>query len=116
MSNARTTKLISALAVIPALAAALITPSEVQAAAGGIQNCTVSTSCTVGEFLYDDDSVALTGATCTLTSKYPDGTAHLTGQAMTGQSDGWYAHEFTAPTTTGFYRETVSCTASGDTI
>ena len=116
MKNARTTKFISALAIVPALAAVLITPSEVQAAAGGIQNCTASTTCVVGEFLYDDDSVALTGATCTLTSKYPDGSAHLTGQAMTGQSDGWYAYEFTAPATTGLYRATVSCEESGDTI
>lgn len=115
MSKARTTKIISALATVPVLAAAFLTPGEVQAAAGGIQNCTVATTCTVGEFLYDDNSVALTGATCILTSKYPDGSAHLTSQAMTGQSDGWYSYEFTAPATTGLYRATVSCTASGDT-
>jgi len=87
---------------------------EVQAAAGGIQNCTVGESCTIGEFLYDDDSQPLTGASCTLTSKYPDGTDHLVSEAMTGESDGWYGYTFTSPSTTGLYRATVGCTSGAD--
>lgn len=117
MKNTRNrVKIASTLTGIVALAAAIFSPSEVMAAAGGIQNCTVGSTCTVGEFLYDDSSVALTGATCTLTSKYPDGTSYLSSQAMTGQSDGWYAYEFTAPSTTGLYRATVSCTSGGDIV
>lgn len=95
---------------------AVLSVSEVRAAAGGIQNCTAGSTCTVGEFLYDDSSVAITSAICTVTSKYPNGTDFLVSQIMTGQSDGWYAYEFTAPLTTGLYRTTVSCTVSGDTL
>ncbi len=116
MLNARTTKIFSALAIVASLAVAPAFSSEVQAAAGGMQNCTVGDTCTIGEFLYDDNSTALIGADCTLTSKNPDGSAHLTSQAMTGQSDGWYAYEFISPATTGLYRATISCVISDDTV
>lgn len=99
-----------------ALAAVTLLPSRVSAAAGGVQTCTVSTTCEIGEFLYNDDSTPLTGATCVATSKYPDSTSFLSSQAMTGQSDGWYSYSFTAPTTTGLYRTSISCTSSGDTL
>ena len=105
----------SAIVVVTLVGAVLIAPLSVRAASGSNRSCTVGTSCTVGEFLYDDTYAAVTGATCTITSKYPDGTAHLTGQGM-AETSGWYAHEFTAPTTTGYYRAQVCCTVSGETM
>src|SRR3989344_4158935 len=105
----------SAIVVVTLVGAVLIAPLSVRAASGSNRSCTVGTSCTVGEFLYDDTYAAVTGATCTITSKYPDGTAHLTGQALT-ETSGWYAHEFTAPTTTGYYRAQVCSTVSRETM
>lgn len=84
------------------------------ASAGSPQDCTVSSSCTVGEFLYDDSYVPITTATCTITSRYPDGSLHLNGESMTAAADGWYYNTFTAPTTTGLYRAQVCCTAGTD--
>lgn len=95
-------------------AAVLASPNLTLAAAGAPQICAPSSSCEVGEFLFDDDYNPLTGATCTITSKYPDDSAHLTSQALIGQSDGWYSHSFTAPSTTGYYRATICCTSGSD--
>lgn len=78
------------------------------------QQCTTSSTCTIGEFLYNDDYTALTGASCTLTAKNPDGTAFVTNAAMTGRSDGWYSYDATIGATTGLYTATICCTpASG---
>lgn len=99
---------------VSALAGALVFPRNTLASAGSPQECTASSSCTVGEFLYDDSYVPITTATCTVTSRYPDGSLHLNGQLMTSVADGWYYHEFTAPTTTGLYRTQVCCTAGTD--
>lgn len=96
------------------LAATLAAPSGVFAAAGGLQICAPSTTCEVGEFLYDDEYSPITGASCTITAKYPDASAFVTGQAMTGESDGWYGYTFTAPTTQGMYRAEVCCTSGSD--
>jgi uncharacterized protein YgiM (DUF1202 family) len=97
-----------------ALAAALAAPPITRAAVGSPQTCAPSSTCVVGEFLYDDDYSPITDATCSATSKYPDGTAHLTDQSMSASSDGWYSYEFTAPTTTGYYRAQVCCTTDSD--
>ncbi len=99
---------------VSALAGALVFPRNTLASAGSPQECTVSSSCTVGEFLYDDSYVPITTATCTITSRYPDASLHLNGQSMTSAADGWYYHTFTAPTTTGLYRAQVCCTAGTD--
>ncbi|MBU0572706.1 SH3 domain-containing protein [Patescibacteria group bacterium] len=99
---------------VSALAGALVFPRNTLASAGSPQDCTVSSSCTVGEFLYDDSYVPITTADCTITSRYPDGSLHLNGEVMSKATDGWYYHTFTAPTTTGLYRAQVCCTASGD--
>lgn len=102
------------LFVVPAaLIAAFVLPNKAWAAAGGIQICEPGGTCEVGEFLYDDSSQPITGATCTLDRKDPSGTA-LTQQALTPQSDGWYAYKFTAPTTEGLYRSELCCSYSGD--
>lgn len=98
MKPALLTKNRIVLAMVLAVVFAL--PNGVKAAAGGLQVCAPNATCEIGEFLFDDDYVPITTATCTLTSKYPDATAHLTSQAMTSESDGWYSHTFTAPGTT----------------
>lgn len=94
--------------------AALAFSNNAWAAAGSGQVCETGTSCVVGEFLYDDSYVPITSATCTITSKYPDGTAHLTAQSMTSAADGFYSHSFTPSSTTGIYRAQVCCTSGAD--
>ena len=117
MQKARTVSITALLAVF-CLAAALIFPKESRAAAGGMQTCVVGESCTVGEFLYDDEYNLLNTATCTITSRYPDGTLFLDGEGMSlaAENDGWYSKSFTAPATTGYYRTQVCCTASGEDL
>ncbi len=115
MVTAQTARKIAFAAItVSVLAGALVFVPNAGASAGSPQECTVSSSCTVGEFLYDDSYVPITTATCTITSRYPDGSLHLNGQAMTSAADGWYYHTFTAPTTTGHYRSQVCCTAGTD--
>lgn len=80
------------------------------------QQCNTSSTCTIGEFLYNDDYTALTGQSCTLTAKYPDGTAFLTSQAMTGRADGWYSYDASIGTTTGLYTATICCVPSSGTM
>ncbi len=120
MKSARmSTKFASALALTLLMTAAVFSPSEVTAAAGGIQDCTAGSTCTVGEFLYDDVSAPINDAACTITSWDPVNAAFfvaLTPMDAPTQSDGWYSKTFTAPATTGLYRTTVSCTVSGDTL
>jgi len=78
------------------------------------QQCAPSSTCTIGEFLYNDDYTALTGASCTITAKNPDGSPFVTSAAMTGRSDGWYSYDATIGATTGLYTATICCTpASG---
>lgn len=118
MKNTRNrVKIASTLTGIAALAAAIFSPSVVMAAAGGIQNCTVGATCTVGEFLYDDTNAPISGATCTITSSYPNLTSFASSVALSGGgSDGWYYYSFTSPDTLGMYPTTISCTVSGDTL
>lgn len=115
--RARTVPKIFCLALSLGLAVSFFNLNEVKAAAGGIQSCTVGTTCKVGEFLYDDTAAPISGASCTITSKYPDNSSFLSSQAMSGGgADGWYYHEFTTPATTGVYATNVCCTTSGDTL
>lgn len=113
MVSAQPSKTIIAL-TISVLAAALATPKTAWAAAGSSSSCVSNTTCTVGEFLYDDDYTPITDPSteCNLTTRYPDGTTLLhDDQLMDASADGWYSYEFTAPTTTGYYRAQVCCTA-----
>lgn len=120
MKNTRLlTKFSFSSLVLAYLAVAVFSPSEVMAAAGGVQICTAGSTCTVGEFLYNDASAPINNATCTITSWYPDNTSFFTaGTAMDvpTQSDGWYSKTFTAPATSGLYRTSVTCTVSGDNL
>lgn len=117
MQKARTAQKIALLATF-CLAAVFLLPCQVEAAAGGTQSCTVGVTCKVGEFLYDDASAPIAGATCTITSKYPDNTDYINpAVAMSGGgADGWYYYEFTTPSTQGVYATSVCCTTSGDTL
>jgi len=79
------------------------------ATATNYQQCVTSSTCTIGEFLYNDDYTPLTGQTCTFTAKNPNGTAFVTSAAMTGRSDGWYSYDASIGTTTGLYSATICC-------
>ncbi|MDD5416200.1 MAG: SH3 domain-containing protein [Candidatus Daviesbacteria bacterium] len=95
--------------------AALVFVKSTEAASGNTQVCSPGSSCSVGEFLYDDSYSPITTATCTITSRYPDETLFLDSVAMTSstKNDGWYSKDFTAPATTGIYRTQVCCTPLG---
>jgi hypothetical protein len=90
----------------------LFTPH--QALAADYQQCNVSSTCTVGEFLYDDDYTPLSGATCTLTIKNPDGTAFLTNEPLTEAADAWYSKDVSIGTTEGLYRANICCSSGSD--
>lgn len=94
--------------------AALALSRQVRAAAGGPQICYSSSSCTIGEFLYNDEYQPITNASCTLTSKYPDGSPHLTNQLLSVRNDGWYYYNFTTPQTSGYYSAQICCQAGED--
>jgi len=81
----------------------LLNPNIVQAA-----------DTTVGEYLYTDEYLPDTGATCTLNVKNPDGSANITNQSLTATADGWYGHSFTSPTTVGYYRSEICCDSGSD--
>ena len=53
-----------------ALAFLLFTPPVLVAT---YQQCTTSSACVIGEFLYDDEYQPQTDAICAPTAKYPDG-------------------------------------------
>lgn len=80
--------------------------------AGDYQQCLTNATCTIGEYLYNDDYTPLTGASCTLTAKYPDDTSFLNGVAMTGAADGWYKYDASLGATEGLYHATICCTPS----
>lgn len=69
---------------------------------------------TIGEYLYTDEYLPDTSATCTLNVKNPDGTANITNQSLTSTADAWYGHTFTSPTTVGYYRSEICCDVNGD--
>lgn len=98
--------------------AALVFTKDTWAASGNVQVCQPNTSCTVGEFLYNDSYAPITTATCTITSRYPSGTLFLNAVNMpaSAQGDGWYAHTFTTPSTLGLYRTEVKCTTGSETL
>ena len=51
----RNIRYLAAFVAIILLVAALVGPQETWAATGGPQECTASSTCTIGEFLYDDN-------------------------------------------------------------
>jgi len=89
------------------------------AASAGYQQCSNGSTCSLGEYLYDDSYTPITDATCTITSRYPNGTLFLNAQSMTSASenDGWYSYTFSPSNMTqGIYRSQITCVTGGDTL
>lgn len=101
------------LGAISVLGSALVLASNTWAASAK-QTCQAGSTCQIGEYLYNDSYTPITNATCTLTSRSPDGTVLHNSVSMTAASDGWYSYSFTAPSTLGSYRAQVCCTAGTD--
>jgi len=82
------------------------------------QQCTTNGTCTVGEFLYDDDYQPISvGSTCTLTSRYPNGNILLNAETLIGTSDGWYSYSVgTSGLSSGVYRGQMCCVTNGENI
>ncbi len=76
------------------------------------QKCEKGSSCEVGEFLYDDFYVPIATASCTLTSRYPDGNLFVNSAPMDSQTDGWYSYTIEATGSAGLYRSQICCTAT----
>ncbi len=74
------------------------------------QKCIQSTTCKIGEFLYNDDYTENTSATCTITSRDPSGSLYLNAVSLT-QANAYYSHSFT-PTTLGTYPTQICCTVN----
>ena len=77
------------------------------------QQCTTSSTCVIGEFLYDDEYQPQTDAICTLTAKYPDGSDFLTASASAG-SNAWYYYDAAIGTTEGLYPANLCCCSDAD--
>ncbi|KKP72451.1 MAG: hypothetical protein UR68_C0015G0012 [Candidatus Roizmanbacteria bacterium GW2011_GWA2_35_19] len=96
------------------LALVLISSPKVTLAYNEYQKCDKGSTCTVGEFLYDDSYVPIATADCTFTSRYPDGSLFVNSDTMDSQSDGWYSYLVVASGSAGLYRSQVCCTAGAD--
>ncbi|PJC66324.1 hypothetical protein CO018_02550 [Candidatus Beckwithbacteria bacterium CG_4_9_14_0_2_um_filter_47_11] len=83
------------------------------AVAATYQQCPVSSTCTIGEWLYDDEYQPQTGAVCTLTAKYPDGSDFLTASAS-ATADAWYYYDAAIGTTEGLYPANLCCSVGSD--
>jgi hypothetical protein len=90
--------------------------SDIKAAPGISSVCNPSSSCTIGEFVYDDSYTIVTNATCSINSRYPDGSSFLNLTNITSSSDGWYGYSFTAPATLGYYRTQFCCVVNGQNM
>lgn len=100
--------------VIPLVGVTFLLLSTKSVNATTVQVCNTASSCTIGEYLYDDSYLPDTGATCVLNTKNPDGTNSITSQSLTATADGWYGHTFTTSSTEGYYRGEICCDTSGD--
>ncbi|MBI5126872.1 SH3 domain-containing protein [Candidatus Roizmanbacteria bacterium] len=78
------------------------------------QKCDKDTTCTVGEFLYDDSYDPISSAECRLTSRYPNGDIFINGDLMDSETDGWYSYAVEATGAAGLYRSQVCCLAGSD--
>src|SRR3989344_438779 len=89
--------------------------SPVRAIPAEYQQCPVNTSCTIGEFLYNDDYSPVASATCSATVRKPDGTLFLNAVTMSESSDGWYSYSVNATGAVfGLYSGMICCTPPAD--
>lgn len=96
------------------LVAALAFPQNVWAVSGNVQICQQGSNCAVGEFLYDDSYTPIATASCTLTSRYPNGDLFINSQLMSSTSAGWYSYAVSATGSAGVYPSSICCTAGSD--
>jgi len=75
------------------------------------QNCSTSANCTIGEFLYDDNYAPDASASCSITSKYPNGTSFISS-TMSATINAWYSYTAALGTTEGIYPSQICCTTS----
>lgn len=84
-----------------------------EAAEAEYRLCPTDSTCTIGEFLYDDNytPVPPANASCTLTIRKPDGGLLFDPPpAMSESADGWYYYDFdTTGKSEGLYRSTMCC-------
>jgi len=82
------------------------------------QQCVTNSTCTVGEFLYDDNYAPIAvGTSCSLTSRYPNGDVLVNAQNMVGTADGWFAYSInTTGLSNGTYRGQMCCVTGTDSI
>ena len=82
------------------------------------QQCAQNSSCSIGEFLYDDNySPISVGTSCTLTSRYPNGNVLVNSENMTGTADGFYSYNVgTSGLVNGIYRGQMCCNTAGENI
>lgn len=75
------------------------------------QQCATNSSCSIGEFLYDDNYQTISvGTTCTLTSRYPNGDVLLNSVTMDVSADGYYSYSVgTSGLSNGVYRTQMCC-------
>lgn len=86
-------------------------PIKVLAVNAEYRRCEENSTCTIGEFLYDDNYVPITSASCKLTSRNGSGVIVLNSINLAVGSDGWYSHDFpTATLSAGLYRSNICCT------
>lgn len=101
------------LAIIVLIGVALVFPTSTGATSGNGPTCQPSSSCSIGEFLYNDSYSPITGASCSLTSYNPNGSIFLNNVSLTGTSNGWYSYTATTPSTIGLYPSQVCCDTGG---
>ena len=86
--------------------------SSKTALAAEYQNCTENSNCTIGEFLYDDNYSPIATASCSLTSRYPDGSLFVNSATMSASSNGWYSYSAAIGATEGIYPTQICCSPS----
>lgn len=82
------------------------------------QQCATDSTCTIGEFLYDDNYSPISiGTSCSYTSRNPNGDLLVNSQNMVGTADGWYSYAVgTSGFSDGIYRGQMCCNTSGENI
>ena len=82
------------------------------------QQCATNSTCSIGEFLYDDNYQTISvGTTCSLTSRYPNGDILLNAVTMDVSADGYYSYAVgTSGLNNGVYRTQMCCLTGTENI
>lgn len=115
--NAKLLKNKTAIMATAFLLAALMSTKDTKAAAGSPQTCQPSSTCTIGEFLYDDNYNLLDGESCSITIIDSGGTEVVSATSMSQDGNaGWYYYDYTTPATEGYYPTQVCCVVDGQSM